>query len=307
MEVLVLPTPADVARRAAEVVIDGLGAARRDEPVLGLATGSSPLGLYAELAAAVSSGRLDLTRARGFALDEYVGLPPGHPQSYREVLLREVLRPPRAAARPAPRARRVGPQRGGARRRRAAYERLIERQVASTCRSSGSARTATSASTSPARRCRRGPGSSGSRRARAPTTPASSTDRPTCRPTASPRASAPSSTRGDSFSSPPGPARPAPSPPRSRGRCPPRARPRCSSGTPTRPRCSSRGGRRAAQPGLLRRLGRRALSRVRAPRRTAYPMVGRAATGCGQPTGVRKLFSTARGQAFVQVTQHDVL
>jgi glucosamine-6-phosphate deaminase len=93
MEVLVLPTPADVARRAAEVVIDGLTAAQRPEPALGLATGSSPLGLYAELAAAVRTGRLDLSRARGFALDEYVGLPVGHPQSYREVLLREVCGP----------------------------------------------------------------------------------------------------------------------------------------------------------------------------------------------------------------------
>ncbi|GAB3063921.1 glucosamine-6-phosphate deaminase [Intrasporangium mesophilum] len=90
MEVLVQPTPADAARRAAEVVLEGLQAAGRDEPTLGLATGSSPLGLYAELAHAVSEGRLDLSRARGFALDEYVGLPVGHPQSYREVLLREV-------------------------------------------------------------------------------------------------------------------------------------------------------------------------------------------------------------------------
>src|SRR5829696_2786162 len=90
MEVLVLPMPADVAHRAAEVVIDRLLAADRAEPVIGLATGSSPLGLYAELAAAVTSGRLDLGRARGFALDEYVGLAEGHPQSYREVLLREV-------------------------------------------------------------------------------------------------------------------------------------------------------------------------------------------------------------------------
>jgi len=93
MEVLVLPTPADVARRAAEVVIDGLSAAHRADPVLGLATGSSPLGLYAELARAVTSGRLDLRGASGFALDEYVGLPMGHPQSYREVLLREVCGP----------------------------------------------------------------------------------------------------------------------------------------------------------------------------------------------------------------------
>src|SRR5829696_1894057 len=93
MEVLVLPMPADVAHRAAEVVIDRLLAADRAEPVIGLATGSSPLGLYAELAAAVRSGRLDIGGARGFALDEYVGLTSGHPQSYREVLLREVWVP----------------------------------------------------------------------------------------------------------------------------------------------------------------------------------------------------------------------
>src|SRR6478672_6794565 len=93
MEVLVLPTAAEVARRAAEVVVAGLGAAGRAEPVIGLATGSSPLGLYAELAAAVRAGSLDFGLARGFALDEYVGLPVGHPQSYREVLLREVCAP----------------------------------------------------------------------------------------------------------------------------------------------------------------------------------------------------------------------
>lgn len=33
---------------------------------------------------------MDFSRAHGFALDEYVGLPLGHPESYREVLLREV-------------------------------------------------------------------------------------------------------------------------------------------------------------------------------------------------------------------------
>lgn len=93
MEVLVLPTSADVARRAAEVVLEGLAAARGAGPVLGLATGSSPLGLYAELAGAVRAGRLDLSAATGFALDEYVGLPAGHPQTYREVLLREVCAP----------------------------------------------------------------------------------------------------------------------------------------------------------------------------------------------------------------------
>src|SRR3954466_2959737 len=92
MEVLVLPTPADLAGRAAEVVLDGLAAAR-PEPVLGLATGSSPLGLYAQLARAVHAGRLDLGTAVGLAPDEYVALPGGHPQAYRVLLLREVCGP----------------------------------------------------------------------------------------------------------------------------------------------------------------------------------------------------------------------
>jgi glucosamine-6-phosphate deaminase len=90
VEVLILGSPAEAARRAAEAVLEGLTAAHRAEPTLGLATGSSPLGLYAELAGAVSDGRLDLRRARGFALDEYVGLGRNHPQTYRQVLLREV-------------------------------------------------------------------------------------------------------------------------------------------------------------------------------------------------------------------------
>ena len=62
------------------------------ELVLGLATGSSPLPVYRTLADEVHAG-LDASRMRGFALDEYVGLPPGHPESYRAVIDREVVHP----------------------------------------------------------------------------------------------------------------------------------------------------------------------------------------------------------------------
>ncbi len=100
MEVLIQPDAAAVARVAARVVIERLRAATTSSPVLGLATGSSPLGLYRELAAAVGRREIDIEPVVGFALDEYVGLPVGHPQTYREVLLREVcdrigLRPDR--------------------------------------------------------------------------------------------------------------------------------------------------------------------------------------------------------------------
>jgi len=57
--------------------------AARPAAVLGLATGSSPLTVYADLARRCAAGTLTLAGARAFLLDEYVGLPPGAPESYR--------------------------------------------------------------------------------------------------------------------------------------------------------------------------------------------------------------------------------
>ncbi|HMM96526.1 MAG: glucosamine-6-phosphate deaminase [Micrococcales bacterium] len=90
MEILVSPGPDETAARAADAVLRGLARAVDRPPVLGLATGSSPLGLYRQLGRAVADGRADFSDAYGVALDEYVGLPPGHPEGYRQVLLREV-------------------------------------------------------------------------------------------------------------------------------------------------------------------------------------------------------------------------
>lgn len=88
MEVLIRADADAVADAAASMVLAALPG---DRPaVLGLATGSSPLGVYRRLAAAAASGRLDVERLSGVALDEYVGLPAGHPQSYRATLEREV-------------------------------------------------------------------------------------------------------------------------------------------------------------------------------------------------------------------------
>jgi glucosamine-6-phosphate deaminase len=65
---------------------------RTPDAVLGLATGSSPLGIYADLAARAAAGA-DFSRVRGFALDEYVGIPVEHPESYASVIRREVVEP----------------------------------------------------------------------------------------------------------------------------------------------------------------------------------------------------------------------
>lgn len=91
MEVVVLPSPAEVGRLAARQIAALV--AGQPDAVLGLATGSSPLAIYAELAAAVRAGTLDARRVRGFALDEYVGIPADHPQSYAAVIRREVTEP----------------------------------------------------------------------------------------------------------------------------------------------------------------------------------------------------------------------
>ena len=58
--------------------------------VLGLATGSSPLPAYRELIRRHREGVLDLSDCRAFTLDEYVGLPRAHPESYHSVIRREL-------------------------------------------------------------------------------------------------------------------------------------------------------------------------------------------------------------------------
>ncbi|MBO9577186.1 MAG: glucosamine-6-phosphate deaminase [Microbacteriaceae bacterium] len=86
-EVVIVPDAETAGEIAAAEIAELVG--RRPDAVLGLATGSTPLSTWAELA----RRRLDLSSVRGFALDEYVGLPAGHPESYRAVITREVVEP----------------------------------------------------------------------------------------------------------------------------------------------------------------------------------------------------------------------
>jgi len=55
--------------------------------VLGLPTGSTPLGVYKNLIAKNKSGELSFKNVVTFNMDEYVGLPPEHPQSYRYFMM----------------------------------------------------------------------------------------------------------------------------------------------------------------------------------------------------------------------------
>lgn len=57
-----------------------------DRPVLGLATGSSPVGLYQRMIRDHEENGTSYKNAISFNLDEYIGLPVDHPQSYRSFM-----------------------------------------------------------------------------------------------------------------------------------------------------------------------------------------------------------------------------
>jgi glucosamine-6-phosphate deaminase len=88
-EIVIVPGPAE----GGAVVADEIVRLVRENPetVLGLATGSTPLPVYEALRTRLAD--VDVSRVRGFALDEYVGLDPAHAESYRSVIAREVVEP----------------------------------------------------------------------------------------------------------------------------------------------------------------------------------------------------------------------
>jgi glucosamine-6-phosphate deaminase len=84
MEVIIQKNPEEGAAAGARIVKDLVR--KKPEAVLGLATGSTPLGLYRELIRMHCAGGLDFSGVTTFNLDEYVGLPPEHPASYRRFM-----------------------------------------------------------------------------------------------------------------------------------------------------------------------------------------------------------------------------
>ncbi|MDD6261551.1 MAG: glucosamine-6-phosphate deaminase [Clostridiales bacterium] len=78
---IIVDTPENIARLAAKRYV----ALLKEKPnaVLGYATGSTPLGLYGELARLNAAGEVSFADAVTFNLDEYVGLDGTHDQSYR--------------------------------------------------------------------------------------------------------------------------------------------------------------------------------------------------------------------------------
>ena len=82
MEIIVCDSPHDVAVQAADI----LQGYANEGGVLGVATGSTPLLTYQELIRRHKAGEVSFAGCTMFALDEYVGLPIEHEQSYYRVI-----------------------------------------------------------------------------------------------------------------------------------------------------------------------------------------------------------------------------
>lgn len=87
-EVNIFADRTDAAIAVAEEVLSGVRA--RADFVLGVATGATPLPAYRAIGTLAARRDIDLSHMRGFALDEYVGLAPGHPSSYRATVDSEI-------------------------------------------------------------------------------------------------------------------------------------------------------------------------------------------------------------------------
>ncbi|MDQ0945775.1 glucosamine-6-phosphate deaminase [Streptomyces sp. V1I1] len=88
MEVVIRPDAEDAGRTVAGIIHQAIVEGTR---ILGLATGSSPLGVYADLVRRHRQEGLSFAGVDAFLLDEYVGLPPSHLQSYAQVIRRELV------------------------------------------------------------------------------------------------------------------------------------------------------------------------------------------------------------------------
>ncbi len=81
MKIYVAENYEAMSRKAASIIASHV--TLKPDCVLGLATGSTPIGMYQELVKAYEKGELDFSQVKSVNLDEYVGLEPTHDQSYR--------------------------------------------------------------------------------------------------------------------------------------------------------------------------------------------------------------------------------
>lgn len=94
MRVIIEKNYDELSRWAARHVVETIKAFQptAEKPfVLGLPTGSSPMGMYAEIVKTVKAGEISFKHVLTFNMDEYVGLPESHPESYHSFMARNLF------------------------------------------------------------------------------------------------------------------------------------------------------------------------------------------------------------------------
>ena len=81
MEIVICKTKEEASKLAADMITAAVK--KNPKTVLGLATGSTPVPMYTEMAKAVKAKKVSYKDVKTWNLDEYVGLPGTHDQSYR--------------------------------------------------------------------------------------------------------------------------------------------------------------------------------------------------------------------------------
>jgi glucosamine-6-phosphate deaminase len=89
MEVIICPSAERANHLTAQLIADTVKA--KPNAVLGMATGRTPEGVYARLAQLHKEAGLDFSGVTTFNLDEYIGIPVTHPQSFRACMERDLF------------------------------------------------------------------------------------------------------------------------------------------------------------------------------------------------------------------------
>jgi len=84
MRIIICENYQEMSRQAARFIAQRI--LSKPNLVLALPTGNTPLGFYRELVRMFKEGLIDFSKATAFNLDEYLGLPPHHPQSFRSYM-----------------------------------------------------------------------------------------------------------------------------------------------------------------------------------------------------------------------------
>jgi glucosamine-6-phosphate deaminase len=93
MRLIILKNYQELSVVGAEFIVERITRFREARPfVLGLPTGSTPLGIYQELIRRYRAGALSFSRVISFNMDEYLGLPASHPQSYHAFMQENLFR-----------------------------------------------------------------------------------------------------------------------------------------------------------------------------------------------------------------------